>query len=96
MPPRLFYELRVHRGDREIKHGPRPREALDWENVEQTRALLARHVLGAAERDGSEREHAHLYHLHIHEVEPNGEAKWKVFAQFALPYGPDEEVRTWL
>lgn len=93
MPPRLFYELRIFRGDREIKRGPRPREALDWEAVEETRRLLARHLLGAVERDGSERAHAHMYHLDIHAVKPNGEAEWKAHSQFALPYEGDV---TWL
>jgi hypothetical protein len=96
MPPRVFFELRIFTGSREVKHGPRPREALDWEAVEETRRLLARHLLGAVMRDGSDRAHAHMYHLTIHPLKPNGEAEWKPVGEFALPYGTDEEARTWL
>ncbi len=97
MPPRLFYELRISRGDREIRHGAAPREALDWENVEETRHLLARHLLGAVERDGEVRAHAHLYHLDVHQVKPDGTAERRPHSQFALPYdGPATELTPWL
>lgn len=93
MPPRLFYELRIFRANREITNGSRPREVFDLEDVDQTRLMLVRHLIGAAERDGMRREDAHLLHMDVYEVQPNGQTKWDRLFQFAMPF--DGEVPSW-
>lgn len=86
--PKL-YELRVFRGEREVRTANRLREVLDLndrdpETVQRTRDLLRRHLHAAAQRAGAPRRDAHLYHFEVHEVRGEHVDNRALF-QFSVP-----------
>lgn len=78
------YELRVFRGEHEVRNANRLLETLDLDSAHVTNDLLRRHLLAAAERERMHRRDAHLLHLRAHEVR-GGRADRDVAFQFSLP-----------
>lgn len=79
-----MYELRVYRGSQMVRTVNHLNESLDWDDSEKTRDLLSRHLYAVAERDGTSRQNAHLYHLEIHEMRGD-RAERHPKHMFALP-----------
>lgn len=80
------YELRVFKRDRELRHGAEAiRVPLNLADGEATRDLLERHLIAAAERDGSRRNEAHLYHLEVREVYRDGRVERAQLFKFSMP-----------
>lgn len=83
MPSKL-YELRVFRGEHQVRNADRLLETLDLDSPNATNNLLRRHLLAAAERERMHRRDAHLLHLRAHEVRA-GRAERDVAFQFSVP-----------
>lgn len=83
MPPKL-YELRVFKGDRQVRTANRLAVVLDFSDPERVNDQLRRHVHAVAERDGAQRRDAHLYHVDVHETR-DGRAENRALHTYALP-----------
>jgi hypothetical protein len=81
-----MYELRVFKQDRELRRGAEAiRVPLDLLDGEETRDLLERHLVAAAERDGARRKEAHLYHFEVREVYRDGRTEREPSFKFSIP-----------
>lgn len=81
--PKL-YELRAFRGDRPVRTTGRLLVTLDLDDPASVNDLLTRHLIAVAERDGTNRRKAHLYHVDLHQI--RGEhVDREPFFQFSAP-----------
>ncbi len=85
--PRQQYQMKVYRDRREV-HASDLLVGLDLGDVEETRDLLRRHLIAAAERDDGSRQRAHLYHAEGRRVD-GGRVAYEVSFRFALPVEED-------
>ena len=94
-----MYEMRFLRrspNDREPVEvvAERMRYAFDLTEVEVTRDLLNRFLLGASDREGLPREQAHLIYLELRGLDRFGEPDEDVeFWRWSLPAMPDPGAR---
>lgn len=88
-----LYELRFYREGRPVTSLPPILYPLDLSDVETTRDLLKRHLLGAVERSGAHQAEAHLFHLEAHATQ-DGRGYGDPVFRFALPINP-EAVEKW-
>jgi len=84
---RQQFQAKVYQDRREV-HASDLLIDLDLNDVEEVRDLLGRHLQAAAERDGTSRSRAHLYHLEARRME-SGRAAYEVAFRFALPVEAD-------